>query len=116
LGLPGNPVAALTTFIALARPALQILGGQTVKPPQHHRVITDFDYKKKAGRREFVRVHLTSPTDETGLPVASKHGRSGAGVLSSLVGADGFVEFPEDITHIKAGTPVSFLSFAEVFR
>lgn len=116
IGLPGNPVAALTTFVTLARPVLQTLAGQTVSPPARYRVSADFDYKKKSGRREFVRVRLDGDDAGTGLPRAIKHGRSGAGVLSSLVGADGFVELPEDVTYIKAGAPVAFLPFAEVFR
>jgi len=62
-----------------------------------------------------VRVRLDGVDQNTGLPRAIKHGRSGAGVLSSLVGADGFVELPEDDTYLESGTAVDFLSFAEVF-
>lgn len=116
IGLPGNPVAALTTFVTLARPVLRTLAGQTVGAPVRHRVAANFAYKKKAGRREFVRVRLDGSDPGTGLPRAMKHGRSGSGVLSSLIGADGFMELPEDLTYIGIGTPVAFLSFAEVFR
>ena len=42
------------------------------------------------------------------------HGRGGAGVLSSLVGADGLVDLPEDSTHLDVGGMVDFLPFAEV--
>lgn len=116
IGLPGNPVAALTTFVTLARPVLLTLSGQSVTDVCRYRVIADFDYKKKTGRREFVRVRLDGCDAATGLPRAVKHGRSGAGVLSSLVGADGFVELPEDDTYLEAGSVVDFLPFAEVFR
>jgi molybdopterin molybdotransferase len=115
IGLPGNPVAALTTFATLARPVLMTLAGLHVTALPRFRVCADFDYKKKAGRREFVRVRLDGIDPNTGLPRAIKHGRSGAGVLSSLVGADGFVELPEDDTYLESGTAVDFLSFAEVF-
>ena len=46
---------------------------------------------------------------------AQKHGASGAGVLSSLVGADGLVELPEDMTSLESGNMVDFLPFNEVF-
>lgn len=119
IGLPGNPVAAVTTFIALARPLLQTLQGEAVRPPRRHPVTLGFAYKKKTGRREYVRVRLA---DDPGgdavaagrLPVAHKHGRGGAGMLSSLVGADGFVELAEDRTHIAEGESAGFLSFNEV--
>lgn len=113
IGLPGNPVAALTTFIMLARPLLQAMGGQTVIPPRRQRVIAGFDYRKKEGRREFVRAVLKDNPDG-GAPIAMKHGRGGAGMLSSLVGAEGFVELHEDITTLAEGTLVPYLPFTEV--
>jgi molybdopterin molybdotransferase len=116
IGLPGNPVAALTTFITLARPVLQTLMGADPKPPPRQPVLAGFDYRKKAGRREYVRARLAPRSEGGGLPVAEKHGRGGAGVLSSMVGADGFVELPEDDTHIQTGEQVEFLPFSEVFR
>ncbi|MDF1748189.1 MAG: molybdopterin molybdotransferase MoeA [Alphaproteobacteria bacterium] len=115
IGLPGNPVAALTTFATMARPVLLTLAGARNTNLPRFRVSADFSYKKKAGRREFVRVRLDGTDPTNGLPRAIKHGRSGAGVLSSLVGADGFVELPEDDTHLDSGTVVDFLPFAEVF-
>lgn len=116
IGLPGNPVAAMTTFIVMARPVLLTLAGAHVTDVPRFRVTADFSYKKKTGRREFVRVRLDGRDAATSLPRAVKHGRSGAGVLSSMIGADGFVELPEDDTHLEPGTAVDFLPFAEVFR
>lgn len=115
IGLPGNPVAALTTFVVLARPVLQALAGVTVTEPARAHVVSGFSYKKKSGRREFVRGRLDG-LESHGIPRVVKHGLGGAGILSSLVGADGFVELDEDVTHINEGSPVKFLSFAEVFR
>lgn len=114
-GLPGNPVAAFTTFVLLGRPMVQHLAGMNVVAPRRHAVVLGFDYKKKAGRREFVRARLDG-TDDTGVPVVEKHGRSGAAIISSLVGADGFIDLDEEATQIKAGTIVRFLPFDEVLR
>jgi len=109
IGLPGNPVAAMVTFLMVAQPVLRKLGGETGYAPTRLRVKTDFDYKKKSGRREWVRVSLQSDTD--GNPVATKHHSSGAGILTSMVGADGLVEVEEDIIELKAGTEVTYLPF-----
>lgn len=115
LGLPGNPVAAFTTFTVLGRPLIQLLGGGAAQDPDRFDVAIDFDYRKKQGRREFVRARLNG-RDEVGRMTATKHGASGAAILSSLVGADGFIELDEDTTQVKAGDTVSFLPFDKVLR
>ena len=112
VGLPGNPGAALVTFLLIARPILLRLAGAADAAPRRYRVRVDFDYKKKAGRREFVRAKLT--TGEDGAPVAVKHGRSGAGILSSMVEADGLVDLGADMTYLESGSTVDFLPFNEV--
>ncbi len=112
IGLPGNPVAVMVTFLVVARPLLLRLSGATDIAPTHYRVRAGFDYKKKLDRREFVRARLAPGAD--GIACAEKHGGSGAGVLSSLVGADGLVELPEDITRLEKGAMVDFLPFSEV--
>ncbi len=111
MGLPGNPVAALTTFLCIGRPVLAALGGADAATPHRFAVRLAFAYKKKAGRREFVRAVLEP--DATGGLVAHKHGRSGAGILSSLSGADGFVELGEEDTILEPGTDVDFIPFSE---
>ena len=112
IGLPGNPVAVMVTFLVVARPLLLRLSGATDIEPARYRVRAAFDYRKKQDRREFVRARLTPGTD--GVAFAEKHGASGAGVLSSLVGADGLVELPEEITRLEKGAMVDFLPFNEV--
>lgn len=112
VGLPGNPVAVMVTFLVVARPLLLRLAGANAVAPIHYRVRAAFDYKKKKDRREYVRARLTPGAD--GIACAEKHGGSGAGVLSSLVGAHGLVELPEDVTHLEKGSMVDFLPFSEV--
>ena len=111
-GLPGNPVAALVTFLVITRPLILRLSGARSVTPIRYRVRAGFDHRKKEGRREFVRAKIGADAD--GWPMAEKHGRSGAGVLSSLVGADGLVSLPEEMTFLEAGSMVEFLPFTEV--
>jgi molybdopterin molybdotransferase len=75
-------------------------------------VLAGFDHKKKKDRREWVRARLE--VDGDGGLVARKFPREGAGILSSLVEADGLVELPEDLTRLEAGSMVDFLPFNEV--
>ena len=112
IGLPGNPVAAMVTFLLIGRPLVLRLGGATEISPAVYRVTAGFAHKKKLDRREYVRARLEDTPD--GTVRAQKHGASGAGVLSSLVGADGLVELPEHMTDIEAGSTVNFLPFSEV--
>lgn len=110
IGLPGNPVAAMVTCLMIAQPVLRILGGELNYQPARFRVAAGFDYKKKSGRREWVRVRL-DVADKDG-PVAQKHHSSGAGILTSMVDADGLVEVPEDVERLAAGDIVTYIPFA----
>jgi molybdopterin molybdotransferase len=112
VGLPGNPAAAMVTFMRFARPLVLRLSGATEVDPILYQVRADFDHKKKQGRREWVRARLM-PHADSGL-AAVKFPREGAGILSSLVESDGLVELPEDMTELTEGTMVDFLPFSEV--
>ncbi len=114
IGLPGNPAAMMVTFLRMARPALLRLAGATDLEPRLFLVRAGFDHRKKARRREYVRVFLEDGPD--GMPVARKFPRAGAGILSSLVGADGLVELDEDTTQLSEGSVVPYLPFTEVAR
>lgn len=109
IGLPGNPVAVFVTFAFVARTVIALLSG--TKPTQLHGlpVRLGFPYKKKAGRREYVRVTLTAGAD--GIAVARKHPRDGAGVLTSLTETDGLVELADELTSIPEGTIAPFLAY-----
>jgi molybdopterin molybdotransferase len=111
VGLPGNPVAVLVTFLRIARPLILRLSGADAPPPLLFKLRADFEHKKKAGRREWVRAFVTR---ENGGAVLRKFPRQGAGILTSMVESDGLVELGEDVTHLKAGETVDFLPFSEV--
>jgi molybdopterin molybdotransferase len=112
LGLPGNPVAAMVMFMIIGRPLVLLLSGASDADGRRFPVEAGFDYKKKKGRREWARVTLE--TNAMGVPVAMKHHSSGAGILTSMVEADGLVELPEDTETLKKGAMVDFLPFNEV--
>ncbi len=109
VGLPGNPVAAFVTFVRVVRPLLARLAGAKLEPLVALPVRAAFSYKKKKGRREYVRVSLSHAD---GVVEARKFPREGAGVLSSLTETDGLAELPEDVTKVAPGDTIGFLPYA----
>ena len=109
VGLPGNPVAAFITFVHVARPLIAALMGARAEPPARFPVRAAFGYRKKAGRREYVRVRI-APGDD-GSPVAHKHPVEGAGILTSLTETTGLVELPEPVTRVAPGDSVLYLPY-----
>jgi molybdopterin molybdotransferase len=110
VGLPGNPVAVFVTFVKVVRPLLRRLAGAGAETLMPLPVRVGFPYRKKTGRREYVRVALKRRAD--GEIEAIKHPQDGAGVLTSLTETDGLLEFPEEVTQVAEGDRAGFLSYA----
>jgi molybdopterin molybdotransferase len=110
VGLPGNPVAVFVTFARVVRPLLLRLAGANPEPLVALPVKSAFAYKKKKGRREYVRVALTRRPD--GTYEAHKHPQDGAGVISSLTATDGLAELDDEVTEIAVGQTIGFLPYA----
>ena len=110
VGLPGNPAAVYVTFARVVRPLLLRLAGAQAVPLVALPVRAAFGYRKKAGRREYVRVKLARSAD--GVVEAVKHAQEGAGIITSLTETDGLVELPEETTTVAPGATVGFLSYA----
>jgi molybdopterin molybdotransferase len=112
IGLPGNPVASFVTFAYVVRPTILALAGAHQEPFFALPVTANFAYRKKKGRREYVRVSLSHLAD--GQVEASKFPREGAGLLSSLASTDGLVELSEDVEQVTPGDRVNVLPYASL--
>jgi molybdopterin molybdotransferase len=112
VGLPGNPVAVFVTFVRVVRPLLLRLAGALPEPLVAMPARAAFSYKKRKGRREYVRVALRSGAD--GTLDAVKYPQDGAGVLTSLTETDGLAELGEDVTNVEPGAMVGFLPYASL--
>ena len=108
--LPGNPVAAFVCAKLLILPLLDKLAGGIARTPVRVTVPAGFTHKKKPGRTEYLRATLKGSGKNQQIQI---HGRRGAGVISSLTGADGLVEIPLDNAGVDVGMPLAFLPFAE---
>jgi len=111
VGLPGNPVAVFVTFAYIVRPLIAALSGAVPIPIVASRVVSGFSYRKKAGRREYVRVSIERRGNEI---VATKYPVDGAGVITSLTRTDGLVELSEDRTSVELGDAVPFIDYRQL--
>ncbi|WP_018878077.1 gephyrin-like molybdotransferase Glp [Thioalkalivibrio sp. ALE28] len=111
-GLPGNPVAVMTTFALLVRPALQQLAGRAATAPQTLNARLLEDLHKTPGRKDFQRAVLE--TDERGWVVRAAGGQ-GSHQLRAMSEANAYVVLPRESAGARAGDWVEVLPFREIF-
>ncbi|WP_340100736.1 gephyrin-like molybdotransferase Glp [Salinibaculum salinum] len=106
--LPGYPVSCLLNAIQFVRPAVAWLAGTEPQSPPTVRATLAEKLRSSPGERTFARVRLEDAQSEPGRPpVAQPVRTSGAGVMTSVALADGWVEIPESREGIPAGETVS---------
>ncbi len=110
VGLPGNPAAVYVTFVNVARAIVARLSGEAFVPPPRFPARSSFAYRKKEGRREYVRARLVIAQD--GSATVEKYEREGAGVITSLTETNGLVELAESVTRVSPGDAVAFIPYA----
>jgi molybdopterin molybdotransferase len=110
IGLPGNPVAVFISFATLVRPLIAALNGAQPEPLHRQKVTAGFGFRKKPGRREYLRVSLRR--DSSGDMVAEKYAVQGSGALSSLTRTQGLLELREEVTEVACGDKVDFIDYA----
>lgn len=110
-GLPGNPVAVMACFLMFVRPLLDRLEGAAPRPLRRWPVRAGFEMTSKPDRLEWLRGSLTPGAD--GELIAERYPRQGSGIIHSLTESDGLIEIPEEMTAIRAGDRLGFISFRE---
>jgi molybdenum cofactor synthesis domain-containing protein len=105
IGLPGNPASALMIFNELVVPLIRKALGN--------------DKELKKVENGIMGACFLSEGRHQLLPVGMIRGRvypadRGSGAITSLSGADGFIEIPASTEFIEAGTPVKVTLFGEV--
>jgi molybdopterin molybdotransferase len=110
IGLPGNPVSSLITFLLFVRPfILKLQGVAGNAAPRSYAMRADFNWAKPDHRNEFLRVRTN---DACGLELFPNQG---SGVLTSTVWGDGLVDNPPGQA-ITAGDIVRFIPFSELLH
>jgi molybdopterin molybdotransferase len=109
LMLPGYPVSCLVNAVQFLRPAVAWLAGS--EPPRLPAAQARLSAKLRSapGERTFARVRLDERADEDADPplTAEPVRVGGAGVMSSVAFADGWVVIPESLEGIPAGEVVT---------
>ena len=100
IALPGNPVAAFATFLALGAPLLRRLSGIRERSAPLHAVRAAFAHRKKKGVREYLRIRLED--GDGALPRALPAG-SGSAQLFSLAHCDGLLCLDETVSEVAEG-------------
>lgn len=103
LGIPGYPVSAYITFNLFAKPVVYKWQGREAEEPEKLKAILSRQVASSLGQEEFLRVKL----GKVGNKLIATPVSRGAGVLMSLVRADGFVRIPAMSEGIGAGTEVN---------
>lgn len=105
IGLPGNPTSALMIFNEFVAPLLRKALGDDKELKKMDKGIMGTGFRSE-GRQQLLPVGLIRgrvyPADR------------GSGAITSLSGADGFIEIPSSTEFIEAGTPVEVTLFGEV--
>ena len=103
LGVPGYPVSAYITFNLFGKLIIHALQGIEVPPAEVMKAKLSRQVASSLGQEEFLRVKLGRVNENI---IATPVSR-GAGVLMSLVRADGFVRIPAMSEGCGAGTEVA---------
>jgi molybdopterin molybdotransferase len=105
LGLPGNPVAVMVTFLQFVVPLLARMQGRDDVEPCRLTALAEHPLMCRTGRVDFIRGLYYC--DSNGTLRVSSTGAQGSGILSSMVKANCLIEVGEDREDVRAGESVT---------
>ena len=112
LGLPGNPVAALVSWLTLGNAMIAALSGTAWRRRRGSSVPVISTFERGPGRNEFVPARLVATDVGTRLEIL---GRGGSARLKPLIHADGLAEIDVEAGSIEPGDSVQFHPFRDGF-
>ncbi len=107
LGLPGNPVSALVTFVLFAAPLIRALSADPNPLPPLTRARLARALRHAPGRLELVRVRLHDDAGLVATPIASQS----SGSVPSIAWADGLAIVEKESEGIAEGGEVNVIRF-----
>lgn len=110
LGLPGNPVAALVSFLLLARPCITAMTGRKVPVLNPAPAEASFNWSRSPGRAEFFPARQVGCND-AGQPILTKLGRGGSARLKPLIEADGLARVSLETRVVNPGDALDWFPF-----
>jgi molybdopterin molybdotransferase len=107
LGLPGNPVSVLATYLTLGRVLVDGMQGRVARPHRHARLQAGVE--KSHARREFVRGTLHC--DDAGMQWITPNGATGSHRLRAAADADALLVLAEGPQTLATGDVVEVLPY-----
>ena len=102
-GLPGNPASVMISFEEYVRPLIYLLSGRKNYLPREIEARLSYDYRKKKGRLNFLRVKVFFKNGEYWI---TESGPQGSGFLKTLAFANAIALIPKDVEYLSVGTKV----------
>jgi molybdopterin molybdotransferase len=108
VGLPGNPVSTIVTFLLVAKPILLTLSGTEPRAPLLERARLRDPIRHNPGREEYQRGILSGVSDDKWVQVS---GDQSSNRMATFSGADCLIRIPKDTGNLEAGSSVEVLPF-----
>lgn len=110
IGLPGNPVSAMVTFLLIARPFLLLCQGRRQQQAAVFQVKAEFSWQTQL-RCEYLRGRLHNRDGHTCVQL---YPSQDSGIQSSLSNSDGLVRIEQQTT-VNKGDWVDFIPYASLY-
>ncbi len=108
LGLPGNPVSTIVTYLLLAKPAVEALCGMQPQPPLRVRCKLTERIRHKPGREEYQRGLMT---EASGVAEVRITGDQSSNRMSTFAAANCLIRIPKTVGDLAPGSSVQALPF-----
>ena len=108
LGLPGNPVSTIITYLLLAKPAIEALCGMVPRPPLLVRCRLGDHIRHKPGREEYQRGLLTTANGQAEVRTT---GDQSSNRMTSFTAANCLIRIPKTTADLAPGDIVEALPF-----
>lgn len=112
LGLPGNPVAALVSWLLLGHAVMAALEGRSPKPSSGMHLPLAHVFERRLGRTEFAPARILRTASGLAVEIL---GRGGSARLKPLAMADGLVRIEPLHAPVREGDMVLFHPFRDGF-
>jgi molybdopterin molybdotransferase len=94
-GLPGNPVSAVVSYLAVARPGLRVMAGNAPEPPRTVRAVAAERLSRRAGDGKLHLLRVTATVNEEGRLTVRSSGGQMSHQLGAMVGANALALLPD---------------------
>jgi molybdopterin molybdotransferase len=113
LGLPGNPISSVVTFLLFGTPLLTALAGSGDFAPRFvlAQLARDTDRRGKPGLTRFLPAHCDFNSSAAGVPQVETVPWHGSGDLAAFARSNCFLVVPEEEGILEAGSRVRVLLF-----